>query len=149
MEQTFLNELQANGDVSIFLSNAICLSGKIEKHDLDTIMLSKDNKPSLVYKNCITTISSNARNAVKALSLADGEVDEDMYIGTEHIVETMFLNGVKHGGIPVCVFLINGIKLKGNISNFSERSLLLGKSDTDSKTQLIYKKAIATIMADL
>lgn len=43
----------------------------------------------------------------------------------------------------VTVFLINGVKLKGNISEYDDVSLLLSRDDS---VQLIYKNAISTMM---
>lgn len=43
----------------------------------------------------------------------------------------------------VTVFLINGVKLKGTISEYDDISLLLSRDDN---VQLIYKNAISTMM---
>lgn len=43
----------------------------------------------------------------------------------------------------VTVFLINGVKLKGNVSEYDDVSLLLSRDDS---VQLIYKNAISTMM---
>jgi len=43
----------------------------------------------------------------------------------------------------VTVFLINGVKLKGIISEYDDISLLLSRDDN---VQLIYKNAISTMM---
>ena len=54
-----------------------------------------------------------------------------------------FLNEIKNNQMPVTVFLINGVKLQGLISDFDETSLLLKR---DGHTQLVYKPAVSTIM---
>jgi host factor-I protein len=54
-----------------------------------------------------------------------------------------FLNEIKDNKMPVTVFLINGVKLQGLISDFDDNSLLLKR---DGHTQLVYKQAISTIM---
>ncbi|USO02377.1 MAG: RNA chaperone Hfq [Alphaproteobacteria bacterium] len=43
----------------------------------------------------------------------------------------------------VTVFLINGVKLKGNVAEYDDVSLLLSRDDS---VQLIYKNAISTMM---
>ena len=43
----------------------------------------------------------------------------------------------------VTVFLINGVKLKGVISEYDDVSLLLSR---DENVQLVYKNAISTMM---
>ena len=45
--------------------------------------------------------------------------------------------------IAVTVFLINGVKLQGIITNQDENSLLLRR---DGHTQLVFKHAVSTIM---
>jgi len=58
-------------------------------------------------------------------------------------VQDIFLNTVRKKHAPVTIFLVNGVKLQGNISWFDNFSILLNR---DSQTQLIYKHAISTIM---
>ena len=54
-----------------------------------------------------------------------------------------FLNDIKDGKVAVTVFLINGVKLQGIITQQDEESLLLRR---DGHTQLVYKHAVSTIM---
>ena len=58
-------------------------------------------------------------------------------------VQDVFLNHVRKNKVPVTVFLVNGVKLQGNISWFDNFSILLKR---ESQIQLIYKHAISTIM---
>ena len=58
-------------------------------------------------------------------------------------VQDVFLNHVRKNKVPVTVFLVNGVKLQGNISWFDNFSILLRR---DNLSQLIYKHAISTIM---
>lgn len=58
-------------------------------------------------------------------------------------VQSDFLNGIKDEKAPVTVFLINGVKLQGIITQHDEESLLLRR---DGHTQLVYKHAVSTIM---
>lgn len=54
-----------------------------------------------------------------------------------------FLNTLRKNKIPVTLFLVNGIKLQGVITEFDNFSLLLQR---DNHHQLVYKHAISTVM---
>ena len=58
-------------------------------------------------------------------------------------VQDIFLNTVRKKHTPVTIFLVNGVKLQGNINWFDNFSILLKR---ESQIQLIYKHAISTIM---
>ncbi len=58
-------------------------------------------------------------------------------------VQDAFLNHVRKHKISVIVFLMNGVQLRGMIAGFDNFSVLL---KGDSRTQLIYKHAISTVM---
>ena len=53
-----------------------------------------------------------------------------------------FLNQLRKERIPVSIFLVNGIKLQGQIESFDQFVLLL----KNSVSQLVYKHAISTIV---
>ena len=53
-----------------------------------------------------------------------------------------FLNALRKEHIPVSVFLVNGIKLQGQIESFDQFVVLL----RNSVSQMIYKHAISTIV---
>ena len=53
-----------------------------------------------------------------------------------------FLNILRKERIPVSVFLVNGIKLQGQIESFDQFVVLL----RNSVNQMIYKHAISTIV---
>ena len=53
-----------------------------------------------------------------------------------------FLNALRKERIPVSIYLVNGIKLQGEIDSFDAFVVLL----RNSVSQLIYKHAISTIM---
>ena len=54
-----------------------------------------------------------------------------------------FLNSVRRAKLPVTIFLVKGVKLKGVITWFDNFSMLLRR---DGAAQLLYKHAISTIM---
>ena len=58
-------------------------------------------------------------------------------------LQDAFLNHVRQAKISVTIFLINGVKLQGNISWFDNFCVLLRR---DGQSQLVYKHAISTIM---
>lgn len=53
-----------------------------------------------------------------------------------------FLNALRLEGVPVSVFLVNGIKLQGTIESFDRFVVLL----KNSVSQMIYKHAISSIV---
>lgn len=58
-------------------------------------------------------------------------------------VQDVFLNHVRKNKTAVTVFLVNGVKLQGNITWFDNFSVLLRR---DGNSQLVYKHAISTVM---
>ena len=55
----------------------------------------------------------------------------------------MFLQHLQQHGLPVTVFLVNGVKLQGVIPQFDHETIILRR---DGHTQLVYKHAVSTIM---
>ena len=58
-------------------------------------------------------------------------------------LQDTFLNAVRKAKSPVTVFLVNGVKLQGNITWFDNFCVLLRR---DNQSQLVYKHAISTVM---
>jgi len=58
-------------------------------------------------------------------------------------LQDTFLNAVRKGKIPVTIFLVNGVKLQGEIAWFDNFCVLLRR---DEQSQLVYKHAISTVM---
>lgn len=59
----------------------------------------------------------------------------------QHLQEP-FLNELRKERVPVSIFLVNGIKLQGQIESFDQFVILL----KNSITQLVYKHAVSTIV---
>jgi host factor-I protein len=59
-----------------------------------------------------------------------------------HSLQDPFLNALRKERIPVSVFLVNGIKLQGQVESFDQFVILL----KNSVSQLVYKHAISTIV---
>jgi len=53
-----------------------------------------------------------------------------------------FLNALRRENVPVSIFLMNGIKLQGQIDSFDQFVILL----KNSVNQMVYKHAISTIV---
>ena len=59
-----------------------------------------------------------------------------------HSLQEPFLNALRKERIPVSVYLVNGIKLQGQIESFDQFVVLL----KNSVSQMIYKHAISTVV---
>ena len=53
-----------------------------------------------------------------------------------------FLNALRKEKVPVSIFLVNGIKLQGQIESFDQFVILL----KNSVSQMVYKHAISTVV---
>ena len=53
-----------------------------------------------------------------------------------------FLNALRRERVPVSIYLVNGIKLQGQVESFDQFVVLL----KNSVSQMIYKHAISTIV---
>ena len=59
-----------------------------------------------------------------------------------HSLQDPFLNTLRKEKVQVSVFLVNGIKLQGQVESFDQYVILL----KSSVIQLVYKHAISTIV---
>ena len=59
-----------------------------------------------------------------------------------HSLQDPFLNTLRKERIPVSIYLVNGIKLQGQVESFDQFVVLL----KNSVSQLVYKHAISTIV---
>jgi host factor-I protein len=58
-----------------------------------------------------------------------------------------FLNTLRKERIPVSIFLVNGIKLQGQIESFDQFVVLLRNSVSQMVvSQMVYKHAISTVV---
>jgi host factor-I protein len=58
------------------------------------------------------------------------------------LLQDPFLNALREEHIPVSVYLVNGIKLQGQIDSFDQHVILL----KNTVTQMVYKHAISTVV---
>lgn len=59
-----------------------------------------------------------------------------------HSLQEPFLNALRKERIPVSVYLVNGIKLQGQIESFDQFVVVL----KNTVNQMIYKHAISTVV---
>ena len=59
-----------------------------------------------------------------------------------HHLQDPYLNALRRERVPVAIFLVNGIKLQGQIESFDQFAVLL----KNTVTQMVYKHAISTVV---
>ncbi|MBQ0725195.1 MAG: RNA chaperone Hfq, partial [Cycloclasticus sp.] len=59
-----------------------------------------------------------------------------------HNLQDTFLNTLRKEHIPVAIFLVNGIKLQGQIDSFDQYVVIL----KNAVNQMVYKHAISTVV---
>ena len=59
-----------------------------------------------------------------------------------HSLQDPFLNTLRKERIPVSIYLVNGIKLQGQIESFDQFVILL----KNSVGQMVYKHAVSTVV---
>ena len=74
---------------------------------------------------------------------------QNNFLNTENIesnkgqlLQDPFLNALRREHVPVSIYLVNGIKLQGQIESFDQYVVLL----RNTVTQMVYKHAISTIV---
>jgi host factor-I protein len=79
---------------------------------------------------------------MEALEAAPGKKNrrEDMSKGQS--LQEPFLNALRRERVPVSIYLVNGIKLQGQVESFDQFVVLL----KNSVSQMIYKHAISTVV---
>ena len=58
------------------------------------------------------------------------------------ILQEPFLNALRKEKIPVAIYLVNGIKLQGQVDSFDQYVIIL----RNTINQMVYKHAISTIV---
>ena len=59
-----------------------------------------------------------------------------------HTLQDPYLNLLRKERVPVSIYLVNGIKLQGQIESFDQFVVLL----RNSVSQMVYKHAISTVV---
>jgi host factor-I protein len=79
-----------------------------------------------------------------AAALGRGRIEKD---GADmsnkgQLLQDPFLNALRKEHVPVSIYLVNGIKLQGQIESFDQYVVLL----RNTVTQMVYKHAISTVV---
>jgi host factor-I protein len=67
---------------------------------------------------------------------------ENNFMSKGHSLQDPFLNALRKERVPVSIYLVNGIKLQGQVESFDQFVVLL----KNSVSQMVYKHAISTIV---
>jgi host factor-I protein len=70
------------------------------------------------------------------------ENTENIVTNKGQLLQDPFLNLLRREHVPVSIYLVNGIKLQGQIESFDQYVVLL----RNTVTQMVYKHAISTIV---
>ena len=79
---------------------------------------------------------------VSSNSLNDHLNTENIVSNKGQLLQDPFLNALRREHVPVSIYLVNGIKLQGQIESFDQYVVLL----RNTVTQMVYKHAISTIV---
>lgn len=61
---------------------------------------------------------------------------------TGAVLQDIYLNQIRKEHIPVIVYLVNGVQLRGLVRAFDNFTVLL---ESEGKSDLVYKHAVSTI----
>jgi host factor-I protein len=67
---------------------------------------------------------------------------EDIRMSKGQSLQDPFLNALRKERVPVSIYLVNGIKLQGQIESFDQFVVLL----RNTVSQMVYKHAISTVV---
>ena len=67
---------------------------------------------------------------------------ENIVSNKGQLLQDPFLNLLRKEHVPVSIYLVNGIKLQGQIESFDQYVVLL----RNTVTQMVYKHAISTVV---
>jgi host factor-I protein len=73
---------------------------------------------------------------------SDNDNGEGTMSNKGQLLQDPFLNTLRKEHIPVSIYLVNGIKLQGQIDSFDQYVVLL----KNTVTQMVYKHAISTVV---
>lgn len=72
----------------------------------------------------------------------DGSTAGEKIMTKAQSLQDPFLNALRRENVAVAIYLVNGIKLQGQIDSFDQFVILL----KNSVSQMVYKHAISTIV---
>ena len=86
--------------------------------------------------------SHSVRLAVVMCKFQQRRNTENIVSNKGQLLQDPFLNTLRREHVPVSIYLVNGIKLQGQIESFDQYVVLL----RNTVTQMVYKHAISTIV---
>lgn len=87
--------------------------------------------------NCFVAVHHDFRYIHKNEKFEDSKMSNK-----GQLLQDPFLNTLRREHIPVSIYLVNGIKLQGQIESFDQYVVLL----RNTVTQMVYKHAISTVV---
>lgn len=136
LQDAFLNYLRRNKTpVTMFLIKGVKLQGIVTWFDNFSILLRRDGQSQLVYKHAVSTIMPGQELAADQFGNGDTERKSKN-------LQDVFLDRCRETGVPVTMFLVNGVMLQGEIATFDLFCILL---ERDGYVQLAYKHAVSTV----
>jgi host factor-I protein len=137
LQDLFLNQLRrSKTPVTMFLVKGVKLQGIVTWFDNFSILLRRDGQSQLVYKHAISTIMPS-----QPLPVAQFVTDDDGK-RKSRLLQEVFLSSVRDAGVPVTMFLVNGVMLQGRVAAYDLFCMLL---EREGYVQLAYKHAVSTI----
>jgi host factor-I protein len=82
------------------------------------------------------------RQAVSGATLSAATSIGAIMSNKGQLLQDPFLNALRKEHVPVSIYLVNGIKLQGQIESFDQYVVLL----RNTVTQMVYKHAISTVV---
>ena len=76
------------------------------------------------------------------MSTCGTQLENKNMSGKGQLLQDPFLNILRKEHVPVSIYLVNGIKLQGQIESFDQYVVLL----KNTVTQMVYKHAISTVV---
>ncbi|MGB3739048.1 MAG: RNA chaperone Hfq [Pontixanthobacter sp.] len=139
LQDAFLNLLRKEKiPVTMFLVKGVKLQGVVTWFDNFSVLLRRDGQTQLVYKHGISTIMPGQPMDAHQFGSKDTSYKHRM-------LQDVFLSSVRDAGVPVTMFLVNGVMLQGAIAAYDLFCMLL---ERDGFVQLAYKHAVSTIQPD-
>jgi host factor-I protein len=139
LQDNFLNSVRrAKTPVTIFLVKGVKLQGIVTWFDSFSLLLRREGNAQLVYKHSISTIMP----AEMPEGFATPEIAVQVGEGRRAPLQDLFLAAAARQHEAMTVFLVNGVMLTGEVANFDQFCVLLGRGGL---VQLVYKHAISTL----
>src|SRR5699024_6103913 len=87
-------------------------------------------------------LSDNTAARATSISCQHTDTPRRHNMAKGQTLQEPFLNALRKERVPVSIFLVNGIKLQGQIESYDQFVVLL----RNSVSQMIYKHAISTVV---